>query len=211
MATGTIPSGPKLYVVPGTSIGSVSGETILAKVQRAVSQEVIPLGKPFTGFFTSAARYYCDGFLYSSENKLYGYVNVSSYAQPYFLTVSADVWTVRNAVASPLPVSEGGTDATTAAGAKENLGLGSLSAATQSIANNSSVDIPIASSTSGAIITSGAAVGARDLIWFNCISNGTVSVMQLRNANGITVTAGTNKITIANASGAFCYTITLFY
>ena len=200
-----------LYVVPGTSVGSVSGETLLAKVQRAVSQEVIPLGKPFTGFFTSAARYYCDGFLYYSENNLYGYVNVSSYARPYFLTVSADVWTVRNAVASPLPVSEGGTGAVTAAAAKNALGLGSLSAATQSIANNSSADIPITSGSAGAIITSGAAVGARDLIWFNCNSSGAVTVTQMRNANGITVTTGTNKVTIANASGAFCYTITLFY
>ena len=109
------------------------------------------------------------------------------------------------------PISRGGTGAATAAAAKSNLGLGSLSAATQSIANNATADIPIASSTSGAIITSGAAGGARDLIWFNCNSSGAVAVTQMRNAIGITVTTGTNKVTIANASGAYCYTITLFY
>ena len=206
-----LPNHDKLVVIPGTNIGSVSGETLLAKVQRAVSQEVIPIGKPFTGFFTSAARYYCDGFLYYSENKLYGYVNVSSYSRPYFFTVSADVWTVRNAVASPLPVSEGGTGAATALAAKTNLGLGELMCQTVAFANHTSTGITIKNNTAGAIITSGASGDVRDLIWFVCVSDGSTSFTRLRNAEGLTVTAGTNKITIANASGVYCYAITLFY
>ena len=206
-----IKGGLGLAIITGTSIGSESGETIIAKVQRAISQGVIPVGTPFTGYFASGARYYCDGFLYSSGDALYGYVNVSSYNNPVFLTVNGGEWTARNAVELPLSVSNGGTGAATAAAAKTSLGLGSLSAATQSIANNSSADIPIVSSTSGAIITSGAVTGARDLIWFSCNSSGTVSVTRLRNENGLTVTAGTNKVTIANTSGAFCYTIALYY
>lgn len=111
----------------------------------------------------------------------------------------------------PVPIANGGTGAATAALAKQNLGLGALSVVTQSIASGSSSDIPMDSSTSGAIITSGASTATRDFIWVNCTASGVVGFTQMQNASGLTVTAGTNKVTIANSSGAYCFAIMLYY
>ena len=95
--------------------------------------------------------------------------------------------------------------------AKTSLGLAGLSCQTRKFADSASVDIEIPNNTSGAIITSGAAVGAKDLVWFSCGASGGTTVLQMRNAAGLTVTAGTNKITIANSSGSYCYAIALYY
>lgn len=96
MATGTIPSGPKVYVVPGTDIGVTAGETLLDKLQRAVSQGVIPIGKPFIGYFASSAYYYCTGHLaYYSNGYLYGEIIAGTYTggtQNFVIT--AGTWSV---------------------------------------------------------------------------------------------------------------------
>ena len=89
-----LPNHDRLVVIPGTSIGSVSGESRLAKLQRAISRGVIPIGETFTGYFISSARYYCNGYLYSSGNKLYGSVTLSAYNRAEEYNVEADVWTI---------------------------------------------------------------------------------------------------------------------
>ena len=82
-----------LFVVNGTNISYTSGETWLNKVQRAVAQEAIPVGKPFVGYFISAARYSVSGFLYIVDNALYGSIWVSSFMGFRVYKVDAGVYT----------------------------------------------------------------------------------------------------------------------
>lgn len=114
--------------------------------------------------------------------------------------------------ALPITIAQGGTGATTAKGIKENIGLDRLESVQYSAANGATANITLRTSTSGFIVCSGAAGSARELIWFNCTSTGSVSTTRLRNvSDGLTVTASTNKIAIANATGLFVYILVFYY
>lgn len=92
------------------------------------------------------------------------------------------------------------------------LGLDRLNAQQHSGANGATFDIPLASSATGFIVTTGAASVARELVWFNCTSTGSVSITRMRNASqNVTFTAGTNKITVTNNSGAYIYCMKFWF
>lgn len=154
------------------------------------------------------------GYRLGVANSLY--LQIDSDGNPIVSLTSPAAWRSALGLGTngvlPITIAQGGTGATTAATAKANLGLDRLNAIQYSGANGATVNIPLNSSESGFIVCSGAANSARELIWFNCTSTGTASVTRLRNvSDGLTVTASTNKIAIANASGAYVYCLKFSY
>lgn len=69
--------------------------------------------------------------------------------------------------------------------------------------NGASVEIPMSSSTRGIIFTSGAASSSRGMYGFGVSAAGAATASPLISASGITLTNGTNKITVDNTSGAY--------
>lgn len=111
----------------------------------------------------------------------------------------------------PITIPQGGTGATTVNGIKENIGLGTLKSSQHTISANSSTDIPLSDSTRGIIIVSGANVNIRDAAIFNTSSTGAVTHSRLLNTSGLTVTNGTNKVTIANTTSTTAFALVLYY
>jgi hypothetical protein len=81
----------ELHVVPNTSIGTFSGESQTAKIQRAISNGILPIGTPFIGSFISGSIYFVCGHLYYSGNGLYGFVMAGNY-------IGLRVWNINNGV-----------------------------------------------------------------------------------------------------------------
>ena len=75
--------------------------------------------------------------------------------------------------------------------------------ATYGVNNSASVEIPLDSTTRGFFFTAGAGSTARGIQGFGVNASGTVSSSQLVTASGLTFTNGTNKVTVANSSGAY--------
>lgn len=113
--------------------------------------------------------------------------------------------------ALPITIAQGGTGATTAAGAVANLGFGSIQMEQVSSANGTTFNITLGSSKAGFLITTGSGANARELTWWNCTSAGNVSFTRLRNTSNLTITNGTNKLTIKNETGAYIYCLNFWY
>lgn len=69
--------------------------------------------------------------------------------------------------------------------------------------NSASVEIPLDNTTRGFFFTAGAGSTARGIQGFGVNASGGVSSSQLVTASGLTFTNGTNKVTVANSSGAY--------
>ena len=83
--------------IPNVNIDVYAGETILDKIQRAISNGVIPTDRSFIGTIRSGSLYYVDGELYTSSGKLYGTVHIESFDfGSRIYTVQADAWTWRD-------------------------------------------------------------------------------------------------------------------
>lgn len=78
------------------------------------------------------------------------------------------------------------------------------------INNGSSITISLPSTTRGLLFVSGAVVGARGIYGFGINSSGSVTTSTLINASSITLTTGTNQITISNSSGAYASAFVLW-
>lgn len=93
MASGTIgrPLSDKIEFID-IPIGNVSGETVLDKMQRAVSDGFIPTGKTFIGVLSSGSRYFVAGHVYRADNALYGFMIVGWYNGYYIYRINNDVW-----------------------------------------------------------------------------------------------------------------------
>ena len=102
----------------------------------------------------------------------------------------------------PVTIAQGGTGATSAAGALENLGLGSLQAEQITISNGGSGQFSVPNSSRGLIISAGSNNATKDMFLYNCTSTGAVSYVKMGTSTGITITTATNKITIANSGGS---------
>lgn len=85
------------------------------------------------------------------------------------------------------------------------LGLGTLQCEQFQVANNASVNVTIANSEKGFIISTGSNVNARELVYFYASSTGTVAYTRQRNGSNLTITNSTNQLTYANSTGAYCY------
>lgn len=83
-----------LHVVPLRTIGYTSGESVAAKIERAVANGYIPVGEPFIGAFSSGSRYFTAGYLYSTGSGTYGFVLAGSPDGFYVCKVSAGTYTV---------------------------------------------------------------------------------------------------------------------
>lgn len=81
-----------LAVVKATT--GVTGNTALEKVQNAIANGIIPLNKPFIGYFTSNANYFVCGYIYGSP--LNGFVLVGWYTGALSCTINGGTWTSSN-------------------------------------------------------------------------------------------------------------------
>ena len=117
---------------------------------------------------------------------------------------------ILNTSSLPLAIGDGGTGAATVAGIKSNIGLDSLRSQYYSSANNTSVDVAVESATGGFLFTTGAGVSSRGIYAYGVSANGAASFSGLFEATGLSLTAGTNKITISNSSGAVVRVIKLW-
>lgn len=106
---------------------------------------------------------------------------------------------------TPLAIADGGTGATTASAAKTNLGLDHLSTSYYSAANGSSVAVDLANGERGILLIAGSIQACKDAIIIACNNSGATTSTRILNASGLTVTNGTNKITIANSSGVYAF------
>lgn len=80
------------------------------------------------------------------------------------------------------------------------------------IANGSTDTVPIQNNEKGALVIVGYSGTAHEIVLFNANPSGTTVVFrQLRSANGLTITAVTNGLTIANSSGYAAYILRLSY
>ena len=151
----------------------------------------------------------------SYDGQVYGLITSKRYIGLYDSTNSTWIWRMPSfpseAAYTAWPISMGGTGATTADSAKENLGLGSLKCKTVTFAGNSSKAITVDSSNAGVIITSGASTNIQDIIIFHCASNGSITYTRLRNSTGLTVGTSANTITLTATINVYCYTTVLYY
>lgn len=69
--------------------------------------------------------------------------------------------------------------------------------------NNANIDVPLSSTTRGLIFSTGAGATSRGILGFGVNSAGTVTSSNMVSASGLTFTNGTNKINVANSSGAY--------
>lgn len=111
-----------------------------------------------------------------------------------------------------VPITEGGTGATTAAGARANLGLAlSAVAGPFQVAANSSLALTVGNNTRGILVSLGVASTVAGLwsLYVNAV--GAATVLSLGTApTSLTSTAGTNTVTFANTTTnrtAFVYAI----
>jgi hypothetical protein len=103
------------------SVSYTNNDTVLDKIQRAINTGLIPVygvtegyeRRAFTGVFVSGSYFYCDGFLYYSEDQqtgnrgICGHVNVGSINNTYSFSVLYDNWKEIDLLTSPLSVSDG--------------------------------------------------------------------------------------------------------
>lgn len=103
------------------------------------------------------------------------------------------------AVDNTVPITHGGTGATTAAGARTSLGL---VAAEESATINANVSTTysLATGEHGVIVAAGLLEATRGLIIYHVASNGTVGYTMLGSASSVDVTTATNSIKITNNS-----------
>lgn len=76
-----------LTVVSGSSTGS----TVLERIQNAVTNGVIPVGKPFIGTVLAGAYYFVCGYLYNSPAN--GFVMVGWYNGSASYAIQSGTWT----------------------------------------------------------------------------------------------------------------------
>lgn len=69
--------------------------------------------------------------------------------------------------------------------------------------NNSSIEIPLNSTSRGIIFSTGAGTTSRGMQGYGVNSAGTVTSSAMITASGLAYTNGTNKITVNNTSGAY--------
>lgn len=101
------------------------------------------------------------------------------------------------ALYNTVPITHGGTGATTAAGARTSLGLAATEES-ETLAPNVQKTYSLADSEHGIIIASGSLEATRGLIIYNVASNGTVSYTMLGSASSVAVSTETNSISITN-------------
>lgn len=77
------------------------------------------------------------------------------------------------------------------------------------VAGNSSKTFTVGNSTRGFFVTSSNPSSTKSIGIFHVISSGTASVLLLNSPSGISASAGTNSVTIANESSAVLY-VTFF-
>ena len=107
---------------------------------------------------------------------------------------------------SVLPVSKGGTDATTTAGARENLGLvGQLAAI--SVSNGATKALNVPNNARFVLFLNGQTSAAKRTLTVFCTSGGTVSFRDdyTGAATTLTISSAANTLTIANTTGAAVY------
>lgn len=111
--------------------------------------------------------------------------------------------TIKNAIfSSPVPVNKGGTGATSAANARNNLGLSNVSfeegTLDSGVANT--IDLPVYEY--GVLFVMSAANTKCCVIVYRSRSDAAVDPLILGNYSDLTITPGVNKITITPSSGA---------
>ena len=79
------------YVYKG-GLGHITGESRLDKFVRAYNANAFPIGKPFFGYISAGSQLLVMGYLYNSDNKLYGSGWISSYDGCTEIRVQADNW-----------------------------------------------------------------------------------------------------------------------
>ena len=88
--------------------------------------------------------------------------------------------------------------------------VGALPAGTQYvIITGSTINIPLANNTFGIIVSSGTGSTGKDVIIFNTTGTGSVSNKRIVNDGGLSVTSGTNQLTIENTAGSNRYIMVL--
>ena len=102
------------------------------------------------------------------------------------------------ALAVPLPVASGGTGADNAADALANLGVFTRKTSSSSASASHTVSIP--SSSAHLLLIYGGALNTCAVLWAAATSAGVVDVQSISKGSGVSVSAGTNAVTIAFTS-----------
>ena len=88
--------------------------------------------------------------------------------------------------------------------------VGALPAGTQYvITTGATITIPLANNTFGVIVSSGTGSTGKDVIIFNTTGTGSVSNKRIVNDGGLSVTSGTNQLTVENSAGSNRYIMVL--
>lgn len=110
--------------------------------------------------------------------------------------------TIKQAIfSSPVPIDKGGTGATSATNAKNNLGLSNVSFTEGVLTPGSSVDVACPVYEYGVIFVLSAATSKCCVVLYRSRDGSAITPLVLGNPESITITPGVNKITFSSSAG----------
>lgn len=113
----------------------------------------------------------------------------------------ADGAVTNDKISGPVPISKGGTGATTVEAAIMALGLNGLNIDKIGVTSGTTDSVTLPNSTYGFILTTGTTVGVKGIFAYGVTSAGVVTITAIGTApSELTITTSTNTVTINNGS-----------